>query len=64
MFPEKLIFSENVYRTAKLNEALLFICPQINELHQNKSGAEGDIFLQPHRVTPPGVEPGTQASEA
>ena len=59
IFPQNLVFSDNSYRTSKVNEAFLLITKTINDLQllkkQNAIVSDGIIELAP----PPGLEPGT-----
>jgi site-specific DNA recombinase len=59
LFPEKLIFSKSEVRTKKVNEALLYISPQIRDLAANKNGIESEFCFQSHVVIPLGFEPRT-----
>ena len=55
--PEKLVFSENEYRTTKIIEVATLIFQINSDLGQEKSGAFGD-FSQKFRFVPgAGVEP-------
>ncbi len=59
IFPEKLVFDENSYRTSRVNEAFLLITKTITQLQgykkQNATVSDG-IFKD---APPPGLEPGT-----
>ncbi|MBK9317742.1 MAG: recombinase family protein [Bacteroidetes bacterium] len=59
IFPEKLVFDENSYRTSRVNEAFLLITKTITQLQgykkQNATVSDGIFDDAP----PPGLEPGT-----
>ena len=59
IFPEKLIFSENKYRTTKFNEILHLISSNTasyNPYKLKKVGITTDLSI---KAPPPGLEPGT-----
>ena len=56
IFPEKLIFSENTYRTAEPNEVLTFLYDVNKDFGKRKAAKNGSLS---YRVTPVGVEPTT-----
>jgi site-specific DNA recombinase len=59
IFPEKLVFDENSYRTSRVNEAFLLLTKTINELQgqKNKNATVSDGVFKD--APPPGLEPGT-----
>lgn len=59
VFPEKLYFEENEYRTTKLNEAVEILCKTDKGLGQKKGGKKTELSVSSLRVVPPGFEPGT-----
>jgi site-specific DNA recombinase len=59
MFPEKLIFENNAYRTTKTNDVVRLICTIDKGLKQNKKGKKTDFSISSLGVVPPGIEPGT-----
>ncbi len=60
VFPEKLYFENNEYRTTKLNEAVVLLCKTDKGLGKKKGGKKTDFSASSLRVVPPGIEPGTQ----
>jgi site-specific DNA recombinase len=59
IFPQKLVFDQNSYRTSPVNEAFLLITRTINQLQGNKkqnATVSDGIFDD---APPPGLEPGT-----
>ena len=59
IFPEKLIFSKNEYRTTKLNEAFALICADNKPSNKNKNGKNLVLNKSSRRVGPLGIEPST-----
>ena len=59
IFPEKLIFDGENYRTAKLNEAVQLIYTLDVAFRENKNGTSGDLSNLSHQVIPLGLEPRT-----
>jgi site-specific DNA recombinase len=59
IFPEKLIFSNNKYRTAKTNQLLTLLTFNINELGQKKSGQTNKKIDLSTMAPPLGLEPRT-----
>ena len=57
VFPEKLIFEKNAYRTPKLNEVVSFIYLRKNELEGQKKGGSKKKFTSSHKVEREGFEP-------
>lgn len=57
IFREKLIFSENTYRTAKPNEVLTFLYDVNKDFGKRKAAKNGSLS---YRVTPRGIEPRTR----
>ncbi len=60
MFPEKLYFKDNQYRTTKINEAVELFSLKHKGLGQKKGGKKTELSVSSLRVVPPGIEPGTQ----
>lgn len=59
MFPEKLTFENNEYRTTKTNEAVELICPIDKGLGKKKGGKKSEFSESSLQVVPKGVEPPT-----
>jgi site-specific DNA recombinase len=59
MFPEKLTFDGENYRTAKLNEAVQLIYTLDAAFRENKNGTSGDLSNLSHQVNWLGLEPRT-----
>ena len=59
VFPEKLVFENNEYRTTKLNDVVVLICPTDKGLSKKKGGKKTELSVSSLRVVPPGIEPGT-----
>lgn len=57
IFPEKLIFSENGYRTGKINEVASFIYQINNDLAKTKNGTLDDFSSKFRLVPGTGIEP-------
>ena len=57
IFPGKLIFEENEYRTNRLNEVVSLLCLGDNELQENKKGNSNKKFEVSRSVAPTGIEP-------
>ena len=60
VFPEKLNFKDNQYRTTKLNEAVEILCKTDKGLGQKKGGKKTELSVSSLRVVPTGIEPVTQ----
>jgi site-specific DNA recombinase len=50
VFPEKLIFENNQFRTKRMNEALVLMCMNHNDLGQKKSGRSKKFLLSSTQV--------------
>jgi hypothetical protein len=50
VFPEKLIFENNEYRTTKLNDVVTLICPTDKGLGKKKGGKKSDFSESSLRV--------------
>lgn len=59
MFPEKLVFEENSYRTARVNEAVQLIYAIDKAFSEKEKGQTGDFASLSQRVIPLGLEPKT-----
>ncbi len=59
VFPEKLYFQDNEYRTTKLNEAVELLCKTDKGLSKKKGGKKTDFSASSLRVAPRGFEPPT-----
>ena len=57
MFPEKLIFENNEYRTTKTNDAVSLFCPIDADYDGNKKGKKTDLTVSSLRVARTGIEP-------
>jgi site-specific DNA recombinase len=57
IFPEKLIFSENGYRTGRINEVTSFIYQINTDLAKTKNGTLEDFSSKFRSVPRAGVEP-------
>ena len=57
MFPEKLIFENNQYRTTKTNDVVGLICPKDKDLGQKKRGKKFDLTNSSLQVARRGIEP-------
>jgi site-specific DNA recombinase len=57
MFPEKLFFKDNEYRTTKLNEVVEILCKTEKALGQKKGGKKSEFSESSLQVTSKGVEP-------
>lgn len=57
VFPEKLNFKDNQYRTTKLNEAVEILCKTDKGLGQKKGGKKTELSVSSLRVVPAGIEP-------
>ena len=53
VFPEKLIFENNEYRTTKTNDVVTLICPTDKGLGKKKGGKKSDFSVSSLRVVPP-----------
>ncbi len=60
VFPEKLIFENNEYRTTKTNDVVALIYPSDKDFGKKKGGKKLKSQFSSLRVVPPGIEPGTQ----
>jgi site-specific DNA recombinase len=60
VFPEKLIFQNNEYRTTKTNDVVALICPTDKGFGKKKGGKKTDFSVSSLRVVPTGIEPVTQ----
>ena len=59
IFPEKIIFYENKYRTTQTNELLLLLTLNINELGEIKNGQTNSKIDLPIKAPSLGLEPRT-----
>jgi site-specific DNA recombinase len=59
IFPEKLIFENNKYRTNRINSVVGLITQRNNKLLGHKKGLKENLFFQSSRVGPAGIEPAT-----
>lgn len=59
VFPEKLVFENNEYRTNNMMSVVFKICSKINAFGVNKNGTETTCVAQSHHVIPLGFEPRT-----
>ncbi len=57
MFPEKLIFENNEYRTTKTNDAVSLFCPIDADFEENKKRKKTDLTVSSLRVARTGIEP-------
>ena len=57
MFPEKLIFENNQYRTTKTNDVVGLICPKDKDLGKKKGGKKFDLTNSSLQVEREGFEP-------
>lgn len=57
VFPEKLIFEKNAYRTPKLNEIVEAIYLKKNELEGQKNRGSKNFITSSHSVASTGIEP-------
>ena len=57
MFPEKLIFENNEYRTTKTNDAVSLFCPIDGDFEGNKKGKKTENSISSLRVARTGIEP-------
>ncbi len=57
MFPEKLTFENNEYRTPKTNDAVALFCPTDKDLRGNKNGKKIENSISSREVAPSGIEP-------
>jgi len=48
VFPEKLIFEKNHFRTNRVNEAIILMSMKPNDLGQKKSGRSKKVFTVVH----------------
>ncbi len=64
IFPEKLTFDGNNYRTTRLNEAVALIYSVDKASSKNKNGQNHQNFELSNLVTPPGFEPRQTESES
>ena len=59
IFPEKLIFDGEHYRTARVNEAVRVLFAIDEAFHQKENGTSLSLEDLPHQVIPLGLEPRT-----
>ena len=59
IFPEKLIFENNAFRTKKVNSVIEIICRKIGDCGTNRKGLALKFERQSHKVIPMGLEPMT-----
>jgi site-specific DNA recombinase len=57
MFPEKLIFENNQYRTSKTNDIVSLICPKDKDLSKKRGGNKFDLTNSSLQVEREGFEP-------
>ena len=57
VFPEKLYFQNNEYRTTKLNKAVELLCKTDKALSQKKGGKKSDFSVSSLQVALSGIEP-------
>ena len=57
MFPEKLTFENNEYRTLKTNDAVALFCPTDKDLKGNKNGKKTENSVSSREVARTGIEP-------
>ena len=60
VFPEKLYFQDNEYRTTKLNEAVELLCKTDKGLGKKKGGKKTDFSVSSLRVESEGFEPSSK----
>ena len=60
VFPEKLYFKDNEYRTTKTNDVVALICPIDKGLGKKKGGKKSDFSESSLRVDPEGFEPSSK----
>ena len=60
IFPEKLVFENNGFRTKRYRKILERICATGKGMGRNKSGLALKFVCQSTEVTPVGIEPTTQ----
>ena len=60
VFPEKLNFKDNQYRTTKLNEAVEILCKTDKGLGQKKGGKKTELSVSSLRVESEGFEPSSK----
>jgi len=60
IFPEKLFFQDNEYRTTKLNKAVELLCKTDKGLGKKKGGKNSDFSESSLRVELAGVEPASK----
>ena len=63
IFPEKLVYDGENYRTTQLNEVLALLCTNINGFGENKKGRNVKNDKPSSWVTPAGFEPATLRAE-
>ncbi|MDB5274693.1 MAG: resolvase [Chitinophagaceae bacterium] len=59
IFPEKLIFENNQYRTKSINRAVALIAQNNSKLLGHKKGLNENLIIQSSNVGPVGIEPTT-----
>ena len=57
IFPEKMVFENNQFRTKTINKAVELICRKIKGIGGNKNGLALNLENQPGMVVPTGIEP-------
>ncbi len=62
VFPEKLIFEKNKFRTNRMNEAVVLMCVNHSDLPQKKSGRSKKFLLSSAQVEMRGFEPPASTS--
>lgn len=63
VFPEKLIFEKNHFRTNRINEAILLMSMKPSDLDQKKSGRSKNFLLSSTQVGAAGFEPAAPWSQ-
>lgn len=59
IYPEKLIFENNQYRTTRVNQAVSLICRLPTDPTENKNGQNHNLKALSEEVTPSGFKPET-----
>ncbi len=59
IFPEKLVFEDNAFRTKRVNGVIEMICRKIGDSGTKKKGLALKFQNQSHKVIPMGLEPMT-----
>jgi site-specific DNA recombinase len=60
VFPEKLVFENNEYRTTKLNDVVALICPTDKGFGKKKGGKKTELSVSSLRVESEGFEPSSK----